>query len=260
VKPSGRTEVYQESGHLSWNSCGNADSQSSLHLRSIIHDVSSEVLRPLGPITLMSFLYRHGLLISRKKPYLDWANNIDNDGASLSVEVSGANRSLYLVPEVAGQPDLSDLVEEFWIRIFEEELGAWMIDRQTWPNPRTREMFDEWFDVELNESVFDLTPDEPLTQADVDADDLAELMGRCAACGLDVDADEGQVVGFKLNNRDLYAPFEGRAMSLPLGGDDDSDAVRVCSSTCEKVMRNVVPDALRRLTGRIRPSGGSGVP
>jgi hypothetical protein len=225
----------------------------------------------------MSFLYRHGLLISRKKPYLDWANSLDDEEASLSLEVSGANRSLYLVPEVAGQPDLSDLVEEFWVRIFEEELGAWMIDPQTWPNPRTREMFDEWFDVELNDSVFDLTPDEPLTQADVDANDLAELMGHCAACGLDVEADEGRVVGFKLNNRELYAPFEGRAIPLALGSDDDSDTVlvlvtargseaakagddvvvNVCSSRCEKVMRSVVPQALRRLTSRIRPSEGS---
>jgi hypothetical protein len=76
------------------------------------------------------------------------------------------------------------------------------------------------------------------------------------------------MVGFKLNNRALYAPFEGRVLPLPL--DDAQDAavvltlvtrqdseaaktgddvvVRVCSSGCEKAMRSVVPKALRRLT------------
>src|SRR5262245_51688761 len=220
----------------------------------------------------MSYLYRHGLLVSRKQPYLDWANSLAESDTALSDELSRANRSLYLVPEVEGEPDLDDFVEEFWADIFEHELGAWMLAPKTWPQTRTREMFDEWFDVELNASVMDLTPEEPLTQADVDVEDLQEMMGHCASCGLDIGEQEGRIVGFKLNHRERYESFEGRVMPLLVDEDDDTSAVlalvtskdseaaksgddivvRVCSSRCEKAMRSAIPKALRRLS-RQRP-------
>jgi len=143
----------------------------------------------------MSYLYRHGLLVSHKQPYLDWANSVaEEDDPALSDELSRANRSLYLVPEVEGGPEVDDLVEEFWTAIFEHELGSWILAPKKWPQDRTREMFDEWFDVELNQSVMDLTPDEPLTQADVDVEDLQEMMEHCASCGLDIDEHEGRMV------------------------------------------------------------------
>src|SRR5262249_38240860 len=107
----------------------------------------------------MSFLYRHGLLISRKQPYIDWANGVAADGFPLSHELSRGKRSLYLVPEVDGEPDLAALVDEYWSSIFDEELSGWVIEPEKWPEPRTRETFDDWFDVELNDSVFDLTPE-----------------------------------------------------------------------------------------------------
>jgi predicted protein tyrosine phosphatase len=223
----------------------------------------------------MSFLYRHGVLISRKQPYLDWANSLANDEQPLSDELSRANRTLYLVREVDGEPDLTGILEEFWAHIFEHELSAWVLAEDKWPDPRTREMFDTWFDVELNDAVFDLTPEEPLTQADVDAADLREMMERCASCGLEIEEHEGRMVGFKLNSRDLYAPFEGRVLPLALGDGADADValalvttveseaaqagndvvVRVCSSNCERAMRSAIPKALRRFTRRIGSFG-----
>ncbi len=225
----------------------------------------------------MSFLYRHGLLITRKQPYIDWANSCDDDGPKLTEDLSSASRLLYLVPEVDGEPDLEGLVDEFWADIFEQELGMWVIADDRWPEPRTREMFDAWFDVELNDSVFDLTPDEPLTQAEVDAADLAEMMMRCASCGIELGENEGRLVGFKLANRSLYEPFEGRVLPLRMDDNDEADVVltfvtfqdsaaakdgddvvvHVCSSRCEKVVRSVVPKALRRWSRRVRSLEGA---
>ena len=224
----------------------------------------------------MSFLYRHGLLIERKQPYLDWANSVDRDGPGLSEDLSRARRSLYLVPEADGEPDVEALVDEFWADIFEKELEMWMITDDCWPQPRTREMFDAWFDVELNDSVFDLTPEEPLTQVEVDAADLAEMMARCASCGIELGENEGRLIGFKLASRTLYKPFEGRVLPLAIDDSDEADVVltlvtsqdsaaakegddlvvHVCSSRCEKVMRSVVPKALRRLSRRVRSVEG----
>jgi len=133
---------------------------------------------------------------------------------------------------------------------------------------RTREMFNQWFDVEVNASVYDLTPEEPLTQADVDLEDLAEASGRCAACGLDVEQNEGRFVGFKLADRSRFDLLQGRVLPLPVNDDEsvlcmvtleasdearagDDLLVRVCSSHCEKVIRKLVPPALRSWSRRL---------
>jgi hypothetical protein len=139
---------------------------------------------------------------------------------------------------------------------------------ENWPPLRTRDVFDQWFDVELNASVCDLTPDEPLTQSDVDFEDLAEASGRCAECGLDVEPDAGRYVGFKLADRKGFDFLQGRVLPLPINDKEsvlcivtraesdearagDDLLVRVCSSRCEKVIRKLVPPALRSWSRRV---------
>jgi hypothetical protein len=207
----------------------------------------------------MSFLYRHALFVSRKQPYLDWANREDTN-LELTDELARATRTAYLVPGTPLEPDLEPLLGEFWDDIFDAELSAWDMDEERWPEPRTRQMFDDWFDVELSDAVCDLTPEEPLTQGDVDLADLAEVVGRCAGCGLDVDETEGRWIDFKVNDRSQLALFQGRVFPLLVGNDEavygivsaeDSEEaragkdvlVKVCSSRCEKSVRKLVSKA-----------------
>jgi hypothetical protein len=112
----------------------------------------------------MSYLYRHALFVSRKRPYLDWANGLNDGGPGLSEDVSLRQRTVYLVPELDREPDLGCLLDEFWEDIFHEKLASWSLKDESWPTIRTRDMFDRWFDVELNASLYNLTPEEPLTQ------------------------------------------------------------------------------------------------
>jgi len=216
----------------------------------------------------VSFLYRHSLFVSRKQAYLDWANSVDDAGPALTEELSRGGRTVYLVPEVDGEPGVEELVAVFWERIFEQELGAWIDDEARWPKPLTRELFQQWFEVELNASVYDLTPGEPLTQADMDAADLEEADGFCASCGLELEEHEGRFAEFVLADRRRFEVFEGRVLRLSCDDDvvipaivtsaDSEPAragadllVRVCSSRCEKIVRKLVPKALRRLSRQI---------
>lgn len=211
----------------------------------------------------MSFLYRTGLTVTRKQPYIEWANGLDDDGPDLTPELAGDRRTIYLVPESDDEPDVAGLVEEFWPQIFEEELAAWMVDDESWPMPLTREMFNAWFEVEVTDSVFDLTPEEPLTQADVEALDLEDAVHRCAWCDISIDEGAGRFVGFKLVDRSRLAHREGLAVHLALGDErvvvgimpqadsqlarDSGDIVfRACTSRCEKALRSAVPKALRK--------------
>ncbi len=210
----------------------------------------------------MSFLYRVGLAIRRKQPYIDWANGIEDGGPELPQELA-RERTVYLVPETDQEPDLAVLLEDFWQDIFEEELASWMQAEESWPAPLTRELFDAWFDVELLDSLFDLVPDEPLTQADIDALDLQDAVNRCAWCEAAVEEGAGRFVGFKLADRSRFAGREGLAVPVLVEQDravlgimtaagsqsarDGDDLVfRACTSRCERALRSAVPKALRR--------------
>ena len=125
----------------------------------------------------MSFLYRVALRITRLQSYNDWATNLDDDGADLRTHLEEHRRTVYLGPE-ADKPSLEGLLEEFWEEIFELELAAWMEDSSSWPAPRTREMFNEWFEVELTDTVVDLVPEEPLTQQQLDAAEVGHALAR----------------------------------------------------------------------------------
>jgi hypothetical protein len=214
-------------------------------------------------IRAMTFLYRFAVTITRKRPYIDWANSFEDDGPKLTDDLADDRRTVYLVPETTDRPNVAEIVDEFWQAIFEEELAMWMEDEGDWPNPRTREVFDAWFDVVVTDSVFDLTPEEPLTQRDVELVDLQDAVSRCAWCEIEIEPEAGRDVGFKLSDR---SRFEHRAgLVLPLLVDDervvvgivalpDSDEARAgedlifraCTSRCEKAIRKVVPKALRK--------------
>ena len=113
------------------------------------------------------------------------------------------------------------------------------------------------------ESCFDLTPDEPLTHAEVEALSVEVALHRCAWCDSDIDEGAGRVVGFKLPDRDRFAHREGLTlpaiddeqvvvgiMSLPdsdLSGAAEDVVLRACTSRCEKALRKAVPKALRKV-------------
>jgi hypothetical protein len=214
----------------------------------------------------VSFLYRVALMVTRKQSYIDWANGGSDDGApELTAELADETRTVYLAPESDGPPDRGALLDEFWLDLFEAELAAWTSDEGQWPQPLTREMFDAWFDVELTSTVFDLTPEEALSQRDVDLDELADALAHCAWCGLEVDEDADRFVAFALSDRSRLAHREGRTVPL-IAGDDtvivgvmsvaDSDEARagddllfrVCTTRCEKAIRKAVPKALRKMS------------
>jgi hypothetical protein len=124
-------------------------------------------------------------------------------------------------------------------------------------------LFDAWFDAELTDSVFDLTPEEPLTHQEVELSDLTYAMQHCAWCDIEIDEGARRLVGFKLANRDQFADRAG--LTLPLIVDEERVVIGVmpppdvvaaedaedvlflaCTSRCEKLIRKVVPKALRR--------------
>ena len=210
----------------------------------------------------MSYIYRAAITVIRKQPYIDWANDeaIDDDVSFPADD----RRTVYLVSQSGSGVTTADLLDEFWQDMFEEELAAWSEDEAAWPAPRTRELFDAWFDLEFTEAVIDLVPEEPLSETDLESADIAYTISHCAWCDLELEPSEGRRISLSVSDRGALAGREGLTLVLPVSDDhfvsglvsgSESEGARagedllfnVCSSRCEKLIRKYVPRALRRL-------------
>jgi hypothetical protein len=212
----------------------------------------------------MAMLYRVPLVVRRKAPYVQWANSF---GDVMMDAATARQPSLYLVAVPEHEPTLEDVVSQYWEEIFEEELSQWMQLEQDWPPARGRAVFDAWFDVELGQMVTDLDPDEPLTESDLDAEDIHTALHTCAWCGTHLPDGEGRLSAFPIGDRERLAEREGRALTLllpkqrivmgvvtPAGSDaaaaGDDLVFRVCNRACDQPLRKYVPKALKDLLAR----------
>lgn len=217
----------------------------------------------------MPFLYRAPVLVSKRQPYVDWANSF-GDGVELSGDLA-REKTVYLVETTEPQATREEIVANYWQDVFDEELLAWMEDEATWPADRDRAMFDQWFEVELGGSVVDLDPEAPLTDADMDAAELQAVMSQCAWCERELDPEfgEGRTLGFRLEDREPLAHREGLVLALRVDRKrfvtgavtpPDSELARdtgdviflACSRRCEKRLEEAVPRSLRELTERLK--------
>ena len=94
------------------------------------------------------------LVVSQKQLYIDWANSFDDGGPDY--DPSARSASVFLIHEILEVGNIGRVVRTYWREIFEERLNAWMRDPGVWPRRRSRDMFLEWFDVQVCGMVIDL--------------------------------------------------------------------------------------------------------
>ena len=99
---------------------------------------------------------RAALIVRPKQPYIDWANNVDDDGPKAILDDLREQPSIYLVESIDFLEDFDLLIDETWEWIFKEQLNGWMRDPKLWPHGLTREIFLEWFDCELSTMIWDM--------------------------------------------------------------------------------------------------------
>ena len=99
---------------------------------------------------------RSALLVRRKKPYIDWANGLDEDGPRLSLEEPLKDSTVYLVDEIGYHGDAQEVIGKYYSTIFEQELVAWHLVEKDWPQKRDLKTFQDWFEVEAHSMVLDV--------------------------------------------------------------------------------------------------------
>jgi hypothetical protein len=100
-------------------------------------------LEPLGHVNRSAFLVRPG------RGYLEWMRR-----RRPGYKGSAFDTVVYLLPQVDDDA-LRAYLDDAWPHIFEHQLLLGSEDRSDWPRPRTRAMFDAWFEVHGSDWVSD---------------------------------------------------------------------------------------------------------
>jgi hypothetical protein len=106
---------------------------------------------------LMRLVKRAAITVKSKKPYITWANSLDEDWVRIGEDFTPEG-CVYLIGDVADviPLDRDVIVQPYFKAIFEEELNSWHRREGEWPSSRTYETFLEWFEVEVHSMVLDL--------------------------------------------------------------------------------------------------------
>ncbi|MDF7826718.1 hypothetical protein P4B35_22000 [Pontiellaceae bacterium B12227] len=106
-------------------------------------------------------LNRSAITVKAKQPFMDWLGGLpDPVDSSVTLETVTEEQPVYLVPECIDPDMFPEMLTYYFDVIFEAELSGWWTDRKDWPQSRTVELFQEWFDIEFHSMVEDLGTEE----------------------------------------------------------------------------------------------------
>ena len=105
----------------------------------------------------MYTINRSAAVIRPKQPFIDWANGLPDAESEVSLEDFRSDCTVVLMPEFdtpeEGREHLDAIAED----LLEAELMDWCTCESWLPPNRTKEMFWEWFEVEIHSMIIDHT-------------------------------------------------------------------------------------------------------
>lgn len=105
--------------------------------------------------TQLDDLNRSVLFVQPRQAFLDWVKK-DKQFRRLTLEQLQAEGTAYLLPAVFSSGVQQKFTSIYWREIFELELSAWTETKTEWPDARSLEMFQEWFEVRFSSLCLDL--------------------------------------------------------------------------------------------------------
>lgn len=107
--------------------------------------------------TVPPMLDRSLVVVRAREPLLHWLRSLpDPEDESTTLETLNEDPSAYLVPVYDDDEERDDILRQAYDIIFEDQLAGWWTAEADWPQERTFEMFQAWFDVEWHSTVEDL--------------------------------------------------------------------------------------------------------
>jgi hypothetical protein len=110
------------------------------------------------------------IVLIPKQPVLDWIMQVDpNPPLGLTLEELSQEQDAFLVSQRAVETveDAQRWVYRRWKMFFERYLDEWYTEESWWPKNRSLKMFKQWFDIQYQSMVWDLS-DEMIEHEDWD--------------------------------------------------------------------------------------------
>jgi hypothetical protein len=105
----------------------------------------------------VNLINRTALIVMPKRPYLDWANTLDDKEPKLDIDAPYYEYPIYLIDNVGDGQAAYKAIRRHYSHIFEHELMAWHRDEKDWPRQRDFRTFNKWFEVKVSSMVIDLS-------------------------------------------------------------------------------------------------------
>ena len=107
-------------------------------------------------------LNRSAVVVRYRGAFRDWLRSIGVEEEEFD---DHADKSVYLVAECNYPQDREEILRESCSAIFYEEVSAWHLDPEQYPDFNDFDLFNEWFETEYFDMVSDAL-DEPLTKSE----------------------------------------------------------------------------------------------
>lgn len=104
----------------------------------------------------MSVVNRCAISLEPRKPMLEWTRAFRGEAGP---EPLDNENSIYLIAPYDDEAEGMRRLEERFDEIFSTELILWCEDRSEWPQPRSFQLFTEWFRIRFHPLVEDLGED-----------------------------------------------------------------------------------------------------
>ncbi len=96
-----------------------------------------------------NYINRCAIIVKPLQPFIDWLDNLYPNGDH---DLNGC--MTYLIS--SDNEDVELWVKNKYDKLFTRELEGWHTNKKDWPKKRTYKMFQQWFQVEISEMVYDL--------------------------------------------------------------------------------------------------------
>ena len=103
---------------------------------------------------------RSMIIVRPKKPFLDWANGVDDEHNDFTQKEMEDDCAVFLIQDYEEDREKEEILKKHYTEIFEAELGGWCTDESMWPVKRDYKTFKQWFRLEFHSVVFDMQEDD----------------------------------------------------------------------------------------------------
>ena len=107
-------------------------------------------------------LNRSAVVVRYREAFRDWLRSI---GVEEEEFADHGDKSVYLIGECEEPDDQEEVLRESSAAIFYEEVSAWHLDSEQYPDFTDFALFTEWFATEFFDMVSDVL-DEPLRKTE----------------------------------------------------------------------------------------------